>query len=165
MGAVAAVAAVEGFTRAELCLHSLVGVRREEAVVVEAVRQLDTQQVVALVRYLGKWMDRYANKLALNLAPAYKPSLPIPRLEQVVVWMGLVIDCHLARLMLLGECEKDLVEVEGSVSRFVETASLLRPILGMLGHIRANLPLPNQGNAGSEGGRAGGYTVEVLSLN
>eukprot|EP00271_Cylindrocystis_brebissonii_P007852 TRINITY_DN21724_c0_g1_i1.p1 TRINITY_DN21724_c0_g1~~TRINITY_DN21724_c0_g1_i1.p1 ORF type:complete len:979 (-),score=202.12 TRINITY_DN21724_c0_g1_i1:1201-4116(-) len=161
-------AALDHFSDAELPLHALVAVPRDEEILAGAVRQLTADQISCLLKYLRKWMEKYVDSLAPAIHVAArdrgKEGLAVPTLRLVMEWVSTIVDCHLAQLILLRECHDDLRAIQRCARLQASMARGLLPLAGMLSHLGRGLPLPG-GGPGLGGGMGSlSYTVELLDL-
>lgn len=113
----------DGFSAPELCLHYLLASSNVDAVVLaSSISKLNGKEMMSLIRYLGKWLKKYerfpqavpcseaTSKLGL------KVCCWIPKLEDVVNWVGLVLDEKFSSLVLHPEFHEELRSMEGMVS-------------------------------------------------
>lgn len=144
--AIVAAAAMDGFSPRELCFHSLVSVNRDESVLTKVIQELSASEVLVFVKYFRKWMEKYTGRLGVYLSyrefpTVWRYSFPIPSLQQIAVWSGLLFDCHLSQLVHLSECFEDLLKLQECVSRHSEASWQLASMGGMLSHIRRGISL------------------------
>ncbi|KAF5476960.1 hypothetical protein F2P56_003645 [Juglans regia] len=113
----------DGFSAPELCLHYLLASSNVDAVVLaSSISKLNGKEMMSLIRYLGKWLKKYerfpqavpcseaSSKLGL------KACCWIPKLEDVINWVGLVLDEKFSSLVLHPEFHEELRSMEGMVS-------------------------------------------------
>ncbi|KAL2892256.1 putative aquaporin NIP4-2, partial [Bienertia sinuspersici] len=131
--------AYDQFTPSELCLHFMLSPSNvDEVVFSSAVSKLNTDEMLSFVRYLGKWLRKYerfpqvgpcpkaAAKLGLNMCQW------VPRLEDVVKSLGLVVDEHFSSLALHSDFHEDLKAVEGVVSSLASEGRLCCSVASLI---------------------------------
>uniref|UniRef100_A0A7C8ZEI5 Uncharacterized protein n=1 Tax=Opuntia streptacantha TaxID=393608 RepID=A0A7C8ZEI5_OPUST len=122
--------AYDGFTLSELCLHFLVSCNVEEVVFSSAVSKLNAEDMMALIRYLGKWLRKYERFPQAVPCPTAEAALGlkmcrwVPKLEDVVQCLGLVVDEHFSSLALHSEFHREVKEIEGIVGSLVSEGRL-----------------------------------------
>jgi hypothetical protein len=107
--AAAAVLTVQGFSSNELCLHAVLAAHADSIAALRAVQSLGSEAVLALLNYLLKWFDLYAERLppgAPALVLALEGGFRIPGAERVVEFAGHCLDAHFARLAMLPSSQK-----------------------------------------------------------
>ncbi|XP_040988021.1 uncharacterized protein LOC121235714 [Juglans microcarpa x Juglans regia] len=113
----------DGFSAPEICLHYLLASSNVDAVVLaSSISKLNGKEMMSLIRYLGKWLKKYerfpqavpcseaSSKLGL------KACCWVPKLEDVINWVGLVLDEKFSSLVLHPEFHEELRSMEGMVS-------------------------------------------------
>ncbi|KAK9808144.1 hypothetical protein WJX73_001912 [Symbiochloris irregularis] len=96
-----AIAAMDMFTPREVCLHAVVAMPVDSAVLLGAMQGLLPQQALMLARYLLKWLTFHKGGPTTELREAQMPPVIVPPLRAVVQWLGTVINAHLVSLALL----------------------------------------------------------------
>ncbi len=152
---------VEGFSSTQLCLHPLLSVRHDGAVLLTALRDLPAPCAVALLKYLLKWVKNY--RTIINdyhvMAPDV-PELAVPEPEAVLQWTAAALDGGMSRFMLRKDAAGVVFELRKQVVPQVEALKRLAQVKGAVEHLQCGAPLP----APPSGAAAGRYTLEWLSL-
>lgn len=122
--------AYDSFSLPELCLHFLVSCNVDDVVFSSAVSKLTAEEMLALIRYLGKWLGKYERfPQAVPCATAeaalgLKMCKWVPKLEDVVKCLGLVVDEHFSSLALHSEFHREVKEIKGVVGSLVSEGRL-----------------------------------------
>ncbi|CAA0826815.1 Unknown protein [Striga hermonthica] len=120
----------DGFSVSELCLHYFLACPNLDEVMFSAcVGKLDGEEIKALIRYLGKWLEKYER--FPQVGPCLKGSSVlgltvcewVPSLETVVKCLGVVLDEHFSYLVLHSEFG-ELRILEGVVGSLAAEARL-----------------------------------------
>lgn len=129
--------AYDGFTSRELCLHFLLASGNvDEVVLTSAISKLGGAETIALVRYLGKWLRMYERFPQAGPCPGLKACDWVPKLENIVQCLGLVIDEHFSSLVLHPEFHEELKDIGGVVSSMALEARLCGSLAGMVENLR-----------------------------
>eukprot|EP00850_Spirogloea_muscicola_P018141 SM000163S02309 [mRNA] locus=s163:89581:92838:+ [translate_table: standard] len=167
--AVMAVAAVEGFSPQELCLHAVVAAPHvDEAVLSAAVTKLDAGQLSVMVAYLCKWVELFGGLLqsaALRGHTTSRPGFPIPSLSQVLAWASTILDAHFAQLVLARASLPHLLQLQQLVASQVALTSRLAPLAGAVAHMQDQQRQQGNSRNAVGGSFQDGYTVELLALH
>lgn len=121
----------DGFSAPELCLHYLLASSNVDAVILSSsINKLSGKEMMKLIQYLGKWLKKYerfpqavpcsetSSKLGL------KACSWVPKLEDVINCLGLVLDEKFSSLVLHPESHQELRSMEGMVSSLASEARL-----------------------------------------
>lgn len=146
--AVLLAAAVDGFSAADLCLHCLVSSSPDETVLSSVVSELDTAEVLKLLRYLGKWLTKYSKShlmgpLPLAATPNTKISRWVPSLSLILEWMSLVFDEHYSSLVLFSEFHDELKSIEKMVKRYSKATEEWCSLASVVELLKSEARLPN----------------------
>ncbi|GAX83490.1 hypothetical protein CEUSTIGMA_g10915.t1 [Chlamydomonas eustigma] len=96
-----AAAVVDGFTAQEVLIHPLLAMPLDVPALQGRLAELNNYHVDRLLSYLAKWMDKYTQELGDVAAQIPLPvELLFPTLTQVLEWVRLLLDSHLARLLM-----------------------------------------------------------------
>ncbi|CAI9787262.1 unnamed protein product [Fraxinus pennsylvanica] len=119
------------FTVSELCLHYLLASRNLDEVIFSAcVSKLNGEEMMALIKYLRKWLRKYERFPQVVPCPKASSLLGlkecdwVPTLENVVKCLGLVVDEHFSSLVLHSEFHDELRSLEELVSSLAAEARL-----------------------------------------
>jgi hypothetical protein len=159
--AACAAGTVESFSSSQLCLHPLVSVRHDGAVLLAALRDLPSPCAVALLKYLLKWVKNY--RTIINDYHVMAPDLPelaVPEPEAVLQWTAAALDGGMSRFMLRKDAAGVVSDLRREVVPQVEALRRLAQVKGAVEHVQCGAPLP----APPTGAAAGRYTMEWLSL-
>lgn len=139
--AVLLMVAYDGFSASELCLHYLIAREDlDEVMFLSCIRKLNGEEIMGLIRYLGKWLRKYERFPQANPCPkgasvlGLKACNWVPSLANVVKCFGLVVDETFSSLVLQSEFHEELRSLErvantlsseaticSTVTKFVET--------------------------------------------
>lgn len=162
--ALVAVAAVEGFSSFELCLHSVLLLPRDESILLSALSELEAREVLLLVKYLRKWMEKYLKALAWSTFPHPKwATFPIPVVSHVVTWANCLVDCHFTKLLLMEDGTAEILELHQLVGQLSKSVGRLGSLAGATGHLLKRLQLPRKARDNSTSMK-NNYTVEVVDI-
>ncbi|CAH9070822.1 unnamed protein product [Cuscuta epithymum] len=107
--------AYDGFSGTDLCLHYLISSRNYDEVILGAcISNLDGSEMMRFVRYLGKWLKKYDSFPDVCLCPEASSVLGltacdwVPRLEDIIICLGLLLDEHFSTLVLHPEFHEEL---------------------------------------------------------
>jgi hypothetical protein len=121
----------DGFSASELCLHYLLASSNlDEAILSFCISKLDGSQMVAFLRYLGKWVKKYDNFPQAYHSPKFSSSLGlkicewVPKLEDIAKCLGLVLDEHFSSLVLHPEFHQELMSMESVINSLSSEATL-----------------------------------------
>lgn len=120
--------AYDGFSSSELCLHYLLAsANLDEVVLSSAISKLNGKEMMSLIRYLGKWLKKYERfPQAVPCPKASTLGLKacdwVPKLEDVVKCLGIVLDENFSALVLHPEFHYELRSIEAIVSSLASEA-------------------------------------------
>lgn len=159
--AACAAGTVESFSSSQLCLHPLLSMCHDGAVLVAALRDLPSPCAIALLKYLLKWVKNY--RTIINdyhvMAPDV-PQLAVPEPDAVLQWTAAALDGGMSRFMLRKDAAGVVSELRREVVPQVKALRRLAQVKGAVEHLQCGAPLP----APPSGAAAGRYTMEWLSL-
>ncbi|KAL9227380.1 hypothetical protein vseg_003071 [Gypsophila vaccaria] len=122
--------AYDGFSSWELCLHFLVSSCVDDVVFSSAVSKLNANELLGLIRYLGKWLRKYERFPQVTPYPKDAVTFGmnllqwVPRLEDVVKCYGLVVDEHFSSLAMHVEFHDELKAIEEVVASMASEGKL-----------------------------------------
>ncbi|EYU35877.1 hypothetical protein MIMGU_mgv1a006299mg [Erythranthe guttata] len=141
--AVLVMAAHDGFSVSELCLHCFFASPNVDEVVLSAcVGKLSGEEMKGLIEYLGKWLRKYER--FPQIVPCPKASLPplvlkvcdwIPSFDCVVKCLGVVLDVHFSSLVLNSEF-RELTELQGVAASLANEARLCGSLVNLTERFR-----------------------------
>ncbi len=121
----------DGFSASELCLHYLLASSNVDAVTLtSSIGKLNGKEMMNLIRYLGKWLKKYAQFPQAGPCPEASLKLGlkacswVPKLEDVINCVGLVLDEKFSSLVLHPEFHEELRFMGGVVSCLASEARL-----------------------------------------
>ncbi|KAL2482017.1 hypothetical protein Fot_43461 [Forsythia ovata] len=134
------------FTISELCLHYLLASRNLDDVIFSAcVSKLNGEEMMALIKYLGKWLRKYERFPQVVPCPKASSLLGlkacdwVPTLENVVKCLGLVVDEHFSSLVLHSEFHEQLRSLEKVVSSLAAEARLCGTLTNLTERLKGEL--------------------------
>lgn len=121
----------DGFSSPELCLHYLLSSENlDEVVFASAIGKLNGEEMRGLITYLGKWLKKYERFPQAGPCPKASTSLGlkacdwVPKLEDVVKCIGLVLDENYSALVLHPEFHQELMSMNELVTSLALEAKL-----------------------------------------
>ncbi|XP_039119136.1 uncharacterized protein LOC120255366 [Dioscorea cayenensis subsp. rotundata] len=131
------------FSSSEVCLHYVFGSSNlDDLVLSSAILRLDGSEVLTLVRYFIKWLEKYQRFPEAGPCPSAMPVLgltvcdSIPSLESVARGLGLVLDEHFSYLVLSSEFHEEMRAIERLVKSFASEAELCLPVNEIIKHLQ-----------------------------
>lgn len=135
-------AAVDHFQPFELCLHYLVASGHDEAVLASIVSQLDNGEVLKLLRYLKKWLEKYSKQGSLCTLHSQRKDLWVPSLRDVLQWVSILLDAHLTSFVLCPDFHAEIQSVQLLIKGMADVGHKLGPLVGVTDHLQTNGMLP-----------------------
>ncbi|MED6174103.1 hypothetical protein PIB30_065702 [Stylosanthes scabra] len=115
--------AYDGFSASEICLHYLVASSNiNDVLLSSSFSKLNGKELIALIRYLLKWLTKYERFPQAGPCPEAAAVLGltvcdwVPKLEDVVKFLGFVLDENFSSLVLHPEFHELLRLIEEVVS-------------------------------------------------
>ncbi|KAJ6810201.1 uncharacterized protein M6B38_158275 [Iris pallida] len=133
----------DNFHSSEICLHYLFATNIDDLVLSSAVSKLNGFEVLNLVRYFLKWLEKYER--FPEARPCYKAGEVlgltacnnVPPLESVVRGLGLVLDEHFSYLVLNPEVRDELEAARRVVGSLALEADLCCPVDDIIKHLKS----------------------------
>lgn len=123
--------AYDGFTISELCLHHMLAVANiDEVMLSSAISKLNGEEMASFLSYLEKWLKKYEKFPQACPCPQGSSMLGlwacdlVPKLEDVVRCLSLVLDTNFSSLVLHPEFHRQLTSMHGLVSSLAAEARL-----------------------------------------
>ncbi|XP_052204264.1 uncharacterized protein LOC127809482 isoform X2 [Diospyros lotus] len=149
----------DGFSVSELCLHYLIASSNLDEVILSAcISKLNGLEMLSLIQYLGKWLKKYDRFPQAGPCPKAAETLGleacewVPTLEDIVKFLGLVLDEHFSSLVLHPEFHEELRSMEELVNSLALEVRLSCSVANVIDCLRtdskASMPLgvgPNIG--------------------
>lgn len=113
-------------------LNLIINLPTNEVFVVQNLHQLDTSIIVDILEYLLKYLKLYsASPLDIKLH-----SLCVPKYENVLNWVTMIIDAHSTNLLLIDKKGIELIaEIKKEVNLQLEICDNILNMQGWLGHL------------------------------
>ncbi|XP_022727761.1 uncharacterized protein LOC111283450 [Durio zibethinus] len=134
----------DGFSDPELCLHYLLASNNvDEVILSSSLGKLSGKEMMSLIRYLGKWLEKYERFPQAIPCPKASSALGlkacdwIPKLEDVVKCLGFVVDENFSSLILHPEFHEELKSIEGLVSSLAFEARFCCLMANVIEKLRA----------------------------
>ncbi|XP_027329796.1 uncharacterized protein LOC113846099 [Abrus precatorius] len=115
--------AYDGFSASEICLHYLISSSNISDVMLSPLfSKLNCKELINLIRYLAKWLNKYERFPQAGPCPKASSVLGlkacdwVPKLEDVVKCLGVVLDENFSSLVLHPQFHEELRSIEGVVS-------------------------------------------------
>ncbi|TKY55117.1 hypothetical protein E2542_SST19531 [Spatholobus suberectus] len=115
--------AYDGFSASEICLHYLIASSNINDVMLSpSFNKLNGKELINLIRYLAKWLKKYEKFPQAGPCPKASSVLHlkacdwVPKLEDVIKCIGLVLDENFSSLVLHPLFHEELRSIEGVVS-------------------------------------------------
>ncbi|MCO5579805.1 hypothetical protein L7F22_033667 [Adiantum nelumboides] len=153
-------AAVDHFQPYELCLHDLVSAGHDEAVLTSILSQLESNEVLQLLRYLKKWLEKYSQRGSLCTPHSRRKDLLVPSLGDIVQWTSVLLDAHMMSLVLCCDFHAEIRAVQLLVEGFVDVGHKLAPLVGVTEHMKTKGLLPSRTSSYGEDD----HVIEYLEL-
>ncbi|KAF5727925.1 hypothetical protein HS088_TW21G00065 [Tripterygium wilfordii] len=138
----------DDFSVPELCLHYLLASSNvDEVILVSSLGKLNGQEMMNLIRYLGKWLKKFERFPQAIPCPKASSLLGlkacdwVPKMEDVVRWLGLVLDENFSSLVLHPEFHEELKSME----RVVQSLALEAKVCCSLGNVIDSLRFEAEG--------------------
>ncbi|KAK9925967.1 hypothetical protein M0R45_023223 [Rubus argutus] len=144
--AVLLMVAYDGFSSAELCLHYLlVSKNLDEVILSSTISKLNGKEMVSLLQYLGKWLKKYVR--FPQAVPCHKASTAlglkacdwVPKLEDVVKCIGVVLDENYSALVLHPEFHEELRSISVVVGSLTLEARLCCSVANVADKLKAEV--------------------------
>ncbi|KAG1342732.1 hypothetical protein COCNU_05G009610 [Cocos nucifera] len=127
--------AYDGFSSSELCLHYVFGSSNLDGLMLSsAISKLDGWEVLGLIRYFVKWLEKYQRFPEAAPCPSagsvlrLKACESVPSLESVLRGLGLVLDEHFSYLVLNSEFHDEMRAAEKVINSLASEADLCFPV-------------------------------------
>ncbi|KAM3374689.1 hypothetical protein P3S68_013403 [Capsicum galapagoense] len=138
----------DGFSVYEMCLHYLLASRNVDEVILGAcISKLSGSEIMILIRYLKKWLNKYERFPQVCPCPkapfelGLKACEWVPSLEDVVRCLGLVVDEHFSSLVLHQEFHEELKSLNEVVNSLTGEAK----VCGILSNLTETLKSRHRG--------------------
>ncbi|OAE24871.1 hypothetical protein AXG93_2931s1130 [Marchantia polymorpha subsp. ruderalis] len=125
--------AIDGFSAPELCIHQLVASDQDESVLTSVVAKLEPPQLLSLLQYLCKWVERYSSQLARYPTPKLGR---VPSMNQVLFWTSVILECNYTKFVLSSDYHAVVKAMRKLVQPLVELSTHLTPLIGIVDHLR-----------------------------
>jgi len=133
----------DGFYSSEICLHYVFGSENFDGLVLSlAISRLDGFEVMGLMRYFMKWLEKYERFPQARPCPSARAVLglsnceSIPTFEAVLKGLKVVLDEHFSYLVLNTEFRDELRKLESVVGSLVAEADLCCPVEDIVKHLK-----------------------------
>lgn len=133
----------DGFLTSELCLHYLLASPIvDEAILTSAISKLNGKEMMSLIRYLGKWLRKY--EMFPQAGPCPKASSVlglkacdwVPKLEDIVRCLCLVLDENFSSLVLHPGFHEELNSIGGFAASLASEAKLSCTVANVIENLR-----------------------------
>ncbi|XP_015947200.1 uncharacterized protein LOC107472165 isoform X2 [Arachis duranensis] len=115
--------AYDGFSASEICLHYLLASSNfNDVLLSSSFSKLNGKELINLIRYLSKWLKKYERFPQAGPCPEAAAALGltvcdwVPKLDDVVKFLGFVLDENFSSLVLHPEFHEQLRLIEEVVS-------------------------------------------------
>ncbi|TVT99074.1 hypothetical protein EJB05_55595, partial [Eragrostis curvula] len=133
----------DGFSSPEVCLHYLLASDNADSVVLgAAVAELDGGEVVRMMKYLNKWIEKYLRFPEAQPCPDAAGMLgleqcdSVPSFGAVTRALGVLLDNHFSHLVLNADVREDLRAVDAMMKELAAEAEASGPILDLLHRLK-----------------------------
>lgn len=138
--------AYDGFLASELCLHYLIAREDlDEVMFLSCISKLNGEEMMGLIRYLGKWLRKYERFSQVYPCPkgasvlGLKACNWVPTLANVVKCFGLVVDEHFSSLVLQSEFHEELRSLEGVANSLSSEATICSTVTKLVETLKPEL--------------------------
>ncbi|EEF52136.1 uncharacterized protein LOC8277376 [Ricinus communis] len=129
----------DGFSTSELCLHYLLAsVNIDEVILSSSIGKLNGKEMMSFIKYLGKWLKKYETFPQASPCPKASSTLGlkgcdwVPKLEDIVKCLGLVLDENFSTLVLHPEFHEELRSIEGLVASLALEAKFCSSVANII---------------------------------
>ncbi|CAK9159956.1 unnamed protein product [Ilex paraguariensis] len=136
----------DGFSVNELCLHYLFGSSNlDEVLFASCISKLNGDEMMGLIRYLGKWVRKYERFPQACPCPKASSMLGlkacnwVPTFEDIVKCFGLVVDEHFSSMVLHSEFHEELRSIEGIVNSLAAESRLCGTVANLAENLRSKV--------------------------
>ncbi|KAJ8753356.1 hypothetical protein K2173_019755 [Erythroxylum novogranatense] len=133
----------DGFSVSELCLHYLMASSNiDDVILSSAIVKLKGNETKNLIRYLGKWLKKYEMFPQAGPCPKASTMLDlkacdwVPKLEDIIRYLGLVLDENFSSLVLNPGFHEELVSIESTVTSLASEAKLCCFVSNIIQNLR-----------------------------
>jgi hypothetical protein len=133
----------DGFLTSEFCLHYLLASPIvDEAILTSAISKLNGKEMMSLIRYLGKWLRKYEMFPQAGPCPKALSALGlkacdwVPKLEDIVRCLGLVLDENFSSLVLHPGFHEELNSIGGFAASLASEAKLSCTVANVIENLR-----------------------------
>ncbi|XP_017215663.1 uncharacterized protein LOC108193472 [Daucus carota subsp. sativus] len=144
--AVLLMVAYDGFSANELCLHYLIARKDlDEVMFLSCVSKLNGEELMSLIRYLGKWLRKYERFPQAYPCPKGSSVLGlkacnwVPTLANVVKCFGLVVDEHFSSMVLQSEFHEELRSLERVANSLSSEATVCSTVTNLVETLKPEL--------------------------
>lgn len=136
----------DGFSASEMCLHYLIASSNINDVMLSpSFSKLNGRELINLIRYLAKWLKKYER--FPQAGPCLKASSVlhlkacdwVPKLEDVIKCLGLVLDENFSSLVLHSQFHEELRSIEGVVSCLTAEAKFCHLMADVVDKLKINV--------------------------
>ncbi|WCJ38172.1 hypothetical protein M5689_019246 [Euphorbia peplus] len=135
--------AYDGFSTSELCLHYLLASPCvDEVVLSSSFAKLNGKEMTSLIKYLGKWLKKYEMFPQAGPCPKASSTLGlkacdwVPKLEDIVKFLGLVLDENFSSLVINPEFRQELKSIEELVASLAFESKFCCSITNVLENLK-----------------------------
>lgn len=136
----------DGFSTQELCLHYLLASPNlDEVILSSALSKLNREEMIHLIRYLGKWLKKYerfpqaASCPKASIVLGLKACDWVPKLDDIVRYLGLVLDENFSSLVLHPDFHEELKTVGELVSSLALESKLCCYVANVAENLRTEV--------------------------
>ncbi|KAJ9163647.1 hypothetical protein P3X46_023294 [Hevea brasiliensis] len=133
----------DGFSTSELCLHYLLSSSNvDEVILSSSIGRLNGKEMMNLIRYPGKWLKKYEMFPQAGPCPKASSALRlkacnwVPKLEDIVKCLGLVLDENFSSLVLHPEFYEELKSIERLVGSLASEGKLCCAVANVIENLK-----------------------------
>ncbi|KAK7388971.1 hypothetical protein VNO78_23802 [Psophocarpus tetragonolobus] len=143
--------AYDGFSASETCLHYLIASSNINDVMLSpSFAKLNGKELINLIRYLAKWLKKYER--FPQAGPCQKASSAlhlkacdwVPKLEDVIKCLGLVLDENFSSLVLHPQFHEELRSIEEMVGCLAAEAKFCHLMAGVVDKLKMEVEDGNE---------------------
>jgi hypothetical protein len=94
-------------------------------------RLLSAKELIVLLRFLLRWIQWYNVEGYVRKA-TIKTSVAIPTPDTIVEWVSLLLDAHMAPLILVEECQQLAADLREAVEERIQLSEQMQRLQGVL---------------------------------
>jgi len=112
-------------------LNLIVTVPSNDVFVQQSLKSLNIHEVMVFLRYVLRWLATYRGT---PIVTDIRQHIAIPSLSQILKWATMIIDTHIASLILVEECNELLFQLQSAVKEHIHYCEELQNLKGCINY-------------------------------